>query len=202
MTKALSFAQRAWRAAVMRWDHITVPVYLRCLGVTISGQPNFVGTPLVTLVSGSKIEICHDALLISRSFATVLGVSRPVILRTLSADAFIYIGDNVGLSGTTICSVSSITIGSQSMLGADVLLADTDFHPVESRGRRNAPLAQANSAPVSIGCNVFIGARSIVLKGVSIGDNTVIAAGSVVSKSMPSNVVAAGNPCRVIKEIG
>lgn len=199
--KLAQLARRAFQSVVMRWDHSTVPFYLRCLGVTISGKPNFVGIPIVTLASASRIEIGHQALLISRSFATALGVSHPVILRTLADGALIRIGDNVGLSGTTICAVSQIMIGSDCMLGSDVLLTDTDFHPIAAVARRNASVESAASAPVSIGRNVFIGARSIVLKGVSIGDNSVIGAGSVVTNSIPANVIAVGNPCRAIKHI-
>lgn len=57
------------------------------------------------------------------------------------------------------------------------------------------------SAPVIIGDDVFIGARAIILKGVTIGDGAVIGAGSVVTKSIPPRVIAAGNPARIIKEI-
>ena len=56
--------------------------------------------------------------------------------------------------------------------------------------------------PVTIGNNVWIGAGSVILPGVTIGDNTVIGAGSVVTKDIPANVVAVGNPCRVMREIG
>ncbi|MDR3011959.1 MAG: maltose O-acetyltransferase, partial [Chitinispirillales bacterium] len=55
--------------------------------------------------------------------------------------------------------------------------------------------------PVTIGNNVWIGADAVILPGVTIGDNTVIGAGSVVTKDIPANVVAVGNPCRVVREI-
>lgn len=199
--KLAQIVRRAFHSVLMRWDHVTVPFYLRCIGVTISGRPNFVGIPIVSIAPESKIEISDQALLISRSFATALGVSHPLILRTLAKGALIKIGRNTGLSGATICAVKNVTIGSESLLGSDVLLTDTDFHPVAANARRSAIIEEAGSAPITIGCNVFIGARAIVLKGVSIGDNSVIGAGSVVSKSIPANVVAAGNPCRVIKHL-
>ena len=56
--------------------------------------------------------------------------------------------------------------------------------------------------PVHIGENVWIGANAVVLPGVTIGDNSVIGAGSVVTKDIPANVIAVGNPCRVLREIG
>ena len=65
--------------------------------------------------------------------------------------------------------------------------------------QRNAGLEYAY--PITVGNNVWIGAQVCVLPGVTIGDNTVIGAGSVVTKNIPANVLAAGNPCRVIREI-
>lgn len=87
--------------------------------------------------------------------------------------------------------------------GSDVLLAPnvsiyTVNHPSNAENRR-AGLEYAR--PVTIGNNVWIGGNSVILPGVVIGDNTIIGAGSVVTKSIPANVLAAGNPCRVIKSI-
>jgi len=87
--------------------------------------------------------------------------------------------------------------------GDDVLLAPnvsiyTVNHPLNAE-RRRAGLEYAR--PVTIGNNVWIGGNTVILPGVTIGDNTVIGAGSVVTKSIPANVLAAGNPCRVIREI-
>jgi acetyltransferase-like isoleucine patch superfamily enzyme len=111
--------------------------------------------------------------------------------------AEIQIGDDTGMSGTTVCAMTSVIIGRGCLIGADVMIVDTDFHPIAPEGRRYSAEG-VTSAPVRIGDNVFIGARTIVLKGVTIGDNTVIGAGSVVTKNLPANVVAAGNPARVL----
>ncbi|MCG6282651.1 DapH/DapD/GlmU-related protein, partial [Vibrio diabolicus] len=74
----------------------------------------------------------------------------------------------------------------------------TAGHPVAPEYREK--VAQFN-IPIHIGRNVWIGANSVVLPGVTIGENSVIGAGSVVTKDIPSNVVAVGNPCRVVREI-
>ena len=84
------------------------------------------------------------------------------------------------------------------MFGPNVTLA-TAGHPVNPELRRK--VAQFN-IPIRIGNNVWIGAGTVVLPGITIGDNTVIGAGSVVTKDIPANVVAVGNPCRVLREIG
>jgi acetyltransferase-like isoleucine patch superfamily enzyme len=86
-------------------------------------------------------------------------------------------------------------------MGADVLIADTDFHPVDALPRRHAPESAAASVPVHIHDDVFLGARTIVLKGVTIGAGTVVGAGSVVTSCLPAGVVAAGNPCRVVRSL-
>lgn len=97
----------------------------------------------------------------------------------------------------TLVDDCDIFVGDNVMFGPNVTVA-TAGHPVEPNLRRKA--AQFN-IPVRIGNNVWIGAGAVILPGVTIGDNTVVGAGSVVTKDLPSNVVAVGNPCRVLREI-
>ncbi len=91
-----------------------------------------------------------------------------------------------------------IYIGSYTMIGPNVTIA-TAGHPILPRLREQ--VYQYNM-PVHIGKNCWLGAGTIVLPGVSIGDNTVIGAGSIVTRDIPPDVVAAGNPCRIMREIG
>lgn len=110
-----------------------------------------------------------------------------------------YVGDNVYANfNLTLVDDTYIYIGNSVMIGPNVTLA-TAGHPIEPELRRE--VAQFN-IPIYIGDNVWIGANSVVLPGVKIGENSVIGAGSVVTKDIPSNVVAVGNPCRVLREIG
>ena len=90
-----------------------------------------------------------------------------------------------------------IYVGDYTMFGPNVILA-TAGHPILPKLRQEA---YQQNMPVHIGKNCWLGAGVIVLPGVTIGDNTVIGAGSVVTKDIPSNVVAVGNPCRVLREI-
>ncbi len=159
------------------------------------------GWPIVHLTPGSTIVLGDDVVLHSRSRFTALGVKHPVILRTLSNSARIRIGSNVGMSGTTICAVESVEIGDECLIGADVTIADTDFHSILPERRRSAPLAAAAHSPIIIERNVFLGAGSYVLKGVHIGENSIIGCASVVTQDIPANCIAAGNPCRVIRAL-
>lgn len=97
----------------------------------------------------------------------------------------------------TLVDDTHIYVGDYTMLGPNVVIA-TAGHPILPELR---PLAYQYNMPVHIGKNCWLGAGVIVLPGVTIGDNTVIGAGSVVTKDIPANVVAVGNPCKVLREI-
>ncbi len=112
--------------------------------------------------------------------------------------AQLHLGRNVWANfNLTLVDDTHIYIGDYTMIGPNVTIA-TAGHPVLPELRRKG--YQYNQ-PVSIGRNCWLGAGVIVLPGVSVGDNTVIGAGSVVTKNMPSDVVAAGSPCRVLRTI-
>lgn len=99
--------------------------------------------------------------------------------------------------GLTLVDDTDIYVGDNVMFGPNVVVA-TAGHPIEKNLRY---LQMQFNVPVHIGTNVWIGAGAVILPGVTIGDNTVIGAGSVVTKDIPSNVVAVGNPCKVLREI-
>lgn len=97
----------------------------------------------------------------------------------------------------TLVDDTHIYVGDYTMFGPNVVVA-TAGHPILPELREQ--VYQYN-ASVKIGRNCWIGAGAVIVPGVTIGDNTVIGAGSVVTKDIPSNVVAVGNPCRVLREI-
>ncbi len=109
-----------------------------------------------------------------------------------------HFGNNVYANfNLTLVDDTDIYVGDSVMFGPNVVVA-TAGHPIDPELRRR--VAQFN-VPVRIGSNVWIGAGAILLPGVRIGENSVIGAGSVVTKDIPPNVVAVGNPCRVLREI-
>ena len=98
----------------------------------------------------------------------------------------------------TLVDDGHIYVGDRVLFGPNVIVA-TSNHPLNSKLRRQE---MQYNRDVHIGENVWIGAGSIILPGVTIGKNTVIGAGSVVTRDIPENVLAVGNPCRVVREIG
>ena len=124
---------------------------------------------------------------------------------------FIFLGSNCEINMNCVfLDCNRITIGDNALIAPSVHIY-TVFHPVSARERfRNDDSKSVNdgfrfalskSAPVTIGNNAWIGGGTIILPGVSIGDNVTIGAGSIVTESIRSNVLAYGNPCRVIKKI-
>jgi acetyltransferase-like isoleucine patch superfamily enzyme len=123
------------------------------------------------------------------------------------------IGDFTLLNGALLMADERIQIGSYCLVSWNVGIADSDFHPIDAAQRRIDAMALApfyegrpprpplKTAPVIIGDGVWIGMNAVILKGVTIGDNSVVAAGSIVSKSVPANVVVAGNPAVVVKQL-
>ena len=111
----------------------------------------------------------------------------------------VHLGNNVYTNfNLTLVEDTHIYIGDCTMIGPNVTIA-TAGHPIEP-GLRSRGLQY--NMPVHIGKNCWLGAGVIVMPGVTIGDNTVIGAGSIVTRDIPANVVAVGNPCRVMRPVG
>ena len=112
----------------------------------------------------------------------------------------IVIKDNVGISNASITAKSSVTIEDNCFIGSGVKIWDTDFHSIYYDERINGD-SGALSKPVIVKNGAFIGACSIILKGVTIGEKSVISAGSVVTRDVPDGEFWAGNPAKFIKRI-
>lgn len=146
--------------------------------------------------AGASIRIGRSCSIRTAASSNNIGLYSRTTLTANTRGAELIIGDHVGMSAVTIAAFDSIRIGDHCLLGGNVLITDSDWHAVTPADRlANLP---GRTAPVTIGNNVFIGTRAVILKGTVIGDNTVIGAGSVVSGTIPAGVIAAGNPCRVI----
>ncbi|WP_197702564.1 acyltransferase [Sulfuricaulis limicola] len=175
--------------------------WLRSAGARLGKDVMCYGIPVLSVRKGSKIIIGDFTTLRSISRGNAIGVNHRIVLTTHSSEAFIEIGNHVGMSGGAICCKSHVKIGDNTLLGANTIIADNDMHPIKPENRRyNCADVDIPAKPVYIGNNVWIGADVFICKGVSIGDNSVIGAKSLVSKSIPANCIAAGNPAKVIKK--
>lgn len=178
------------RAAI---THPLWRAYARLRRATVNPSVIFNGRPLIRCARGARLIIA-EGVKINTSVASnpVIGRSRSCF-SVIGNNAELIIGRDVGASGVSITAASSVVIGDGTLLGADCLITDTDFHAPEP-GFRWSNDAAGTARPIRIGKGCFIGARAIVLKGVTLGDGAVIGAGAVVSRDVPENCLAVGNP--------
>lgn len=157
------------------------------------------GRPLIIKRRGSVIKIGERFTACSQAKYNSLGVFQRVFIRTCERDSSIIIGNNVGLSGCVVSAHSSVKVGNNVLIGSGALITDSDAHSLDLYKRREGE--GGVSVPVVIEDDVFIGARAIVLKGVTIGRGAVVGAGAIVSNSVPPFSVVVGNPARVVKTL-
>jgi len=157
------------------------------------GDRHTIMAPWYVSFSGPNIRIGKCATIIGAADARVkLGV-----WGRETDSGRIEVGDYVLISpGTRISASDEIVIGDSVMIANGVYITDSDWHGIYDRTRRNP-----DPAPVRIGDNVWLGDRSLVLKGVTIGENSIVAAHAVVTRDVPPNAVVAGNPARIVKEL-
>lgn len=160
------------------------------------------------------LQIRKGELSIGDNFTLTSGDCINPLCRNIRACIFIThggtvnIGNNVGMSSPCIRIQEHLSIGNHVNLGGNCTIYDSDAHPIDYLARRspkqlysNNPMTTVQSAPISIEDDVWIGANCFILKGVTIGARSVIGAGSVVTKSIPADCIAAGNPARIIKKL-
>ena len=156
------------------------------------------GVPFFMVANSGKCTIGHH-------FAMNNKLSGGAVRRCfifVSNDAELIIGDHVGISATTIGACKKVVIGNHVILGTGVCIFDSDFHSLDPAVRvDDDDNAKKLSKKVVIEDSVFIGAYSIILKGVTIGKNSIVGAGSVVRESIPPNQIWAGNPAKFVIEI-
>ncbi len=110
----------------------------------------------------------------------------------------IHVGENFWANyGLTVLDVGRVTVGDNVLIAPNVSIYAAG-HPIHPASRNSG---YEYGAGVTLGNNVWVGGSAVILAGVTVGDNAVIGAGSVVTRDIPANVIAAGNPCRVIREI-
>ncbi|MBF6598630.1 MAG: acyltransferase [Fermentimonas sp.] len=158
------------------------------------------GVPFVSVAPKGKCIIGNNFSMNNNLRGNPIGRVQRCIL-FVDNNAKLIIGDNVGISSTTLFSAISIKIGNNVKIGGGVCIYDTDFHSLNPEIRKLKEFDSTNTMrkPVIIGNNVFIGAHTTILKGVSVGNNSIIGACSVVTRSIPENEIWAGNPAHYIR---
>lgn len=186
---------RLWGAVYLWFFKIAYP------GFVVGKNAKIWGTFSVQLMEGGTLTIGDDFHLVSEPRrSAITHFSRAQF--TVFPGGSIHIGRHVGLNGTALTSKCRIDIGDDTMIAANVIIVDSDFHvpwPPENRWINSTT---GFDREVVIGSKVWIGMNTVILKGSHIGDNSIIGAGSLVVGDIPANVLAAGNPARVIRELG
>lgn len=171
-------------------------IWLKYKGIAFGLKLQVIGFPSVKKHAEAKIILGDAVSIVSSRWANRLSPGCPSSLVADRPGAVLEIKTGAGISNTVVWASKEIIIGEGTMIGSGSMIVDHDFHEI--------PLGSDNvdePKPIHIGKKVFIGARSIVLKGVTIGEGSVVGAGSVVVKDIPAGVLAGGNPCKVIKKL-
>ena len=150
--------------------------------------------------NSGKIEIGENFMVNSGNRFNPIGGD--IITRLVTQpNSLLSIGNHVGISNSSIFCAERIEIRDYVYIGGGCKIWDTDFHSIHPNERLHYGDRNINTAPILIDVNAFVGANTIILKGVKIGKNAVIGAGSIVTKDIPHNEIWAGNPAKFIKKI-
>ena len=180
------------------WPYTALLLLLN--GVILPRNLKVMGVMKVIVTRRGKLIIGNNLTVNSGNHYNIIGRQQKT---TLWVEGVLSIGSFVGMSSTTIVCNHEIEIGDYVMIGGNTVIYDTDFHSLNPDSRMNPIKDKQNAtwAKVVIKDNVFIGAHTTILKGVTIGKNSVIGACSVITKSIPENEIWAGNPACFIKKI-
>lgn len=192
--RALIFVSR--RA---RWNlgGIWARMVLRSYGVEFGPGLKIGSSPVIRRHAEGRIRLGRNVTILNELAENPAGVAHPTVLCACRPKSELIIGDGVGISGATLYAWERIEIGERVQIGADAMIYDSDFHPLSGSERAKFSDNIA-TAPVILEPDVWLAARSMVLKGVRIGRGAVVAAGAVVTKDVPAHSIVAGVPARVI----
>ena len=181
-------------------DMIRTSIVLKGNGVKYSSFHTN-GVPYIMVARGGKMIIGKDFLMNNSVNGNPIGCyERCTFL--VDRGCTLKIGDNVGVSQTSLVALANLTIGNNVKIGGGTCIYTSDFHSLDPVIRSSKDdMKHRNVASVIIKDNVFVGAKCIILKGVTIGENSIIGAGSVVTKSVSANEIWGGNPARFIRKL-
>lgn len=155
---------------------------------------------LLYIKNNGSIQIGDGVRINSAAWANPIGCGDRTYIQIFSGGKLV-VGNRCGISNCAITAAREIVIEENVMIGAGCKIYDTDFHSISLADRTNGWNQNIRCKPIRIKKGAFIGANTIILKGVTIGENAVLGAGSVVTKSVPDNEIWAGNPAKRIGTI-
>lgn len=179
--------------------------YCSLVGLKFNSTWQFIGKPVVFKPPfwisdrNDRISIGNNFKAISKFSSNSIGCFQPVMLNARYPESKIIIGNNVGISGSTLKAMKLIEIGDNVLIGSGTLICDNDSHPLHPKDRNDD--SKIVCRPIIIKNDVFIGARAIIMKGVEIGEGAVVGSGAVVTKNVIPYSIVAGNPAKLIKYI-
>lgn len=176
-------------------------IFMKLNKVKFGNNLKLFGVPVIFKKKGSVLNIGDNCIIKSSFLSNLIGLNHRAIIITRTEEAKINIGNNVGISGATIYARKGITIGDNTLIGGNVKILDNDFHPLEVEARNRDDKDMIRSKKIVIGKDCFIGCNALILKGTKIGDGSIVGAGAVVSGEFSHNVIIAGNPAKVIRNI-
>ena len=205
LARTLRIPRKLRKTFYIRWNRLVFWLHGAHFGKNMIVHNRF----YLNMVHGSRLTIGDNFIFTSGEAYNALcrnirgGIYLPM------PESVIEIGNDSGMSSTSLWAKTRITIGNRVKIGGDCILMDTDAHNLDFRvrashekiGKIPVDSLSAASAPIVIEDDVLIGTRCIILKGVTIGARSIIAAGSVVTKSIPADCIAGGNPAKVIRRM-
>lgn len=158
--------------------------------------------PIIEISKGGVFRIGKNFMMVNYAVSNLIGRHQKCTFY-IGENATLQIGDNVGMSATSIVCMEKVLIGNNVRIGGNTVIYDTDFHSLnrEQRVKMVEDRANTKHAKVLIEDGVFIGAHTTILKGVTIGENSILGACSVVTKSIPRNEIWGGNPAKFIRKL-
>jgi acetyltransferase-like isoleucine patch superfamily enzyme len=168
--------------------------------IETGGKLTIIGKPLIDIRKGNKLIIGYKVTLNSRNRGYHINMHSPVKLFMDGKEGRIKIGDKTRIHGTCIHAKNSITIGKNCLIAANCQIFDSNGHDLSFHDVENRINTKGVNKPIIIEDNVWIGANTIILPGITIGNGSVITANSVVVKDIPPMTIAGGNPAVSLKQ--
>lgn len=188
-----------WAVLRVLWFKMLVLWISQKPNIEIKGNLVLKGKPIIDIHKGSYLYLGDGVRLNSRNRDYHINMHSPVKLFADRPGAEIRIGDRTRIHGTCIHAHQSVEIGQNCLIAANCQIFDSNGHNISFPDVHNRLHTNGTSKPIKIADNVWIGANTVILPGVTIGEGSVISANSVVHRDIPSMVVAGGNPAKLIR---